>query len=87
MKKRQRTKREVNYGQEVACTHVLGVIFQEGRPGLRGGLGRADAGDVLLNRLLGDSEAELEQFPADAFGTPEPILLCHLLDQGDGLRR
>ncbi len=32
-------------------------------------------------------EAEFEQFAADAFGPPEPILLSHLLDQRHGFWR
>ena len=36
--------------------------------------------------MLGNSETQLEQFAANAFGAPEPILPCHLLDQRDGLR-
>ena len=62
------------------------MIVQEERPGLRDGFGRADVGDVRLDRVLGDGKAEFEQFAANPFGSPEPILLCHLLDQRDGLR-
>ena len=49
------TKAEVNDQQEIACPYVLGVILQEDRPGLRGGFGRADAGDIFLNGVLGDA--------------------------------
>ncbi len=82
----ERTKPEVDDGQEVACPDALDAILQEDRPGLRGGFGRADSHDIVLNRVLGDGEAAFEQFTANAFGTLQTILLRHLLDQGDGLR-
>ena len=59
----EQTKPKVNDGHEVACPHVLGVIFREERPGLRGGFGRADAGDIALNGVFGDDKAEFERFP------------------------
>ena len=62
------------------------MIFQEDRPGLRSGLNRTDLGDVLLKGVLGNAKTQLEQFPTNPFGTPEPIVLRHLPDQGDGFR-
>lgn len=43
-------------------------------------------GDIGLDGMLGDSDTEFEELAANAFGTPELILLCHLPDQGDGFR-
>lgn len=82
----ERTKPKVGDGQEVARPDVLGVILQEDRPGMRGGLGGADAGHIFLNGLLGDHKTELVYFLANAFGPPQAILLRQLLDQCDGLR-
>jgi hypothetical protein len=36
--------------------------------------------------VLGNAKTQLEQFPTNTFGTPQPILPCHLLDEGDGFR-
>lgn len=41
-------------------------------------------GDVGLDSVLGDGQTRLEQFPTNAFGSPQLILLCHLLNQSDG---
>jgi len=38
---------------------------------------------VLLDRTLGDADAELEQFTANPLGTPERVIARHPLDQGD----
>ncbi len=62
------------------------MILQEDGPGLRSGFGRTDTADVCLDGVLGNSQTQLEQFAANAFGSPQPILLRHLLDQRDGLR-
>ncbi len=81
-----RTKPEVNDRQKVAGPDVFRVILQEGRPGRREWLGGTNRADVFLNRALGDGETEFEEFPVDALGAPQTILLCHLLNQRDGCR-
>ncbi len=80
-------KPEVDDGQKVARPDVVRVILQEGGPGLRGGFGRANACEVFLNGAFGNGETEFEQFAVNAFGSPQPILLRHPLDQRDGSRR
>lgn len=62
------------------------MILEESGPGLRAGFGGVDLGDIGLDGMLGDSDTEFEELAANAFGTPELILLCHLPDQGDGFR-
>lgn len=42
--------------------------------------------DIFLNRVLGDGQTQLEQFPTNALGTPQLILLRHPLDQRERLR-
>ena len=53
-------KSQVDDRQEVACPNIFGVILQEDGPGLRSGLGWANACDVFLNGRLGDGQAQLE---------------------------
>ncbi len=65
--------------------HVLGVILQEGRPGLWAWFGGANEGGIFLKSVFGNGQAEFEQFAADAFGASQPILMSHLPDQRDGL--
>ncbi len=45
----------------------------------------ANIPQVLLNGALADAYPQLEQFAPDAFCSPESVVPCHLLDQGDGL--
>jgi hypothetical protein len=56
------------------------VVLEEGAPGLAIA-GRAWRSQEALNRALGDLDAELQELPANALGTPEPILSRHALDQ------
>ena len=42
---------------------------------------------VLLDRSFADANIQLEQFAPDPFRSPESIVLCHLLDQRNGLCR
>ncbi len=41
--------------------------------------------NVFLNGAFRDTEAELKEFPVDAFGARQTILYGHTLNQGDGL--
>lgn len=40
---------------------------------------------VFLNGPFRDGEAEFEEFPPDAFSTPQTIFCGHALNQDDGL--
>jgi hypothetical protein len=62
----------------------VGVIVQEGGPGLPGVRGTRRA-HILLDRPFGDPDIQLEKFTADALGAPEPVVAGHLLDQRDRL--
>ncbi len=81
-----RTKPKVNDWQEVAGPYLFRVILPKGRPSRREWCGGTNQSDVFLNRALGDGETELEAFPVEALGAPPTILLCHWLNQRDGLR-
>jgi hypothetical protein len=79
----ERTKPKVADGQEVARPGVLGVILEEGRPGLRERLGWTNAGDVFLDDPFRDRETKFEQFPMNPFRTPKQVFLGHLLNQSN----
>jgi len=75
--------------EEVARPGLVGMVPQEGGPGLPAALGpgRARRGHVALDRALAHPETQLEQLAADPLGAPEPVLRRHLLDRRDRLRR
>jgi hypothetical protein len=39
---------------------------------------------MLLDGALADMKAQFQELSADPFSTPQPIVLGHLPDQGDG---
>src|SRR5215472_16304820 len=69
---------ESGHGEEVDGDQLLGMILQEGAPGLR----RRPAGahHVLTYAALPDVDAEFEQLTVDAGCTPT-ILSTHLANQ------
>ena len=79
------TEEEVATLQEVAGPDLVAVVANEGRPGLPRRSGLPDPPQVLLDRALGDADAELEQLTADPLGSPEPVVARHALDQRDRL--
>jgi len=85
-KEKERTEPDIDDGEKITSPHVFRVILQEDDPGLRGRFGGANLGDVGLDGVLGDGETEFAKFATNAFGAPQPILLCHLLNQRDGFR-
>jgi hypothetical protein len=67
-----RAEKEVVALDEIAGPDVLGVILDEGGPGLAARL--ASAGPhVLLDRSPAHADANLEQLATDALGSPEMI--------------
>src|SRR5215472_13969061 len=70
---------ESGHGEEVDGDQLLGMILQEGAPGLR----RRPAGahHVLAYAALPDVEAEFEQLTVNAGCTPTGILPAHLANQ------
>ena len=67
------------HSEEVDGDQLLGVILQEGAPGLRRRL--AAAHHVFAHAALTDVDAEFEQLTVDAGCTPTGILSAHLADQ------
>ncbi len=82
---KERAKKQIGHLQEIAGPHVFCVIAQQRRPVLSSRSPDANMSHRFLNGPLTHANIQLEQFPTDAFGSPKSVLLCHLLDQGDGL--
>src|SRR2546421_4162971 len=82
--RKERPKEEVGHLQEVTSPDLCGVSAQKGRPPLASWLLGANVSHILLDRALTDMNAEFQQFPTNAFSTPEPIFLRHLPNQRDG---
>ncbi len=63
----------------------MGVVPQEGRPGLLTPAGpqRAPGPQVALDRALAHADAQLAEFPADPLGAPPPVLRRQALDRRD----
>ena len=45
------------------------------------------ASHVPLDRALRDADAELQELASNPFGSPEPVLGRHAVDEGDDVRR
>ncbi len=75
--------------EEVTGPNRIGVVAQEGRPGLpvTGGSRRARGAHVPLDRALAHTDAQLAEFPAEPLGTPPPVRRRQALDGRDRLRR
>jgi len=58
---------------------------QEGLPGLSSWPAGAHGSHVLLNGALADADAQFEEFTTNPFCSPQSVVPCHFLDQGDGL--
>ena len=72
-------KTDRGHGEEIDGDQLLGVILQEGAPGL--GRGFAAAHHVFAHAALTDVDAEFERFAVDARSTPTGILPAHPADQ------
>jgi hypothetical protein len=83
--RKERPKEEISDLQEVARPDLCRVSAQKGCPRLASWLLCANRPHVLLDRALAHTDAEFQQFSTNPFSTPEPIVLRHLPDQGDGL--
>ena len=79
----KRPKQEVMDDGEIAGPDLPSVIFQKSGPILAGF--RPVLGKIALNCALADSDPELEEFPPNPFGAPQPVLFSHLLDQDNRL--
>jgi len=78
------SKEQIGDLQEVTGPDLCGVSAQEGAPLLPSWLLCANIPHVLLDRPLAHTQAQFQEFPANPFSTPKPIVLGHLSDQGDG---
>ena len=61
------------------------MSVQEGLPSLSSRPGGAHGSHVLLNGSLADADAQFEEFTTNPFCSPQSVVPCHFLDQGDGL--
>src|SRR5271166_5546269 len=78
-KRKQTLERQCRNHAEVDRGDGIRMVPQESSPTLRR---RSTAFDhVFRDRRLGDVEAKLEQFAVDPWGTPQRVLLAHLLDK------
>jgi len=62
------------------------MVAQERFPGLSTGSFGANLLHILLNRPFTDPNIQLEELATDTLGSPESVVCCHLLDQGDCLK-
>ena len=69
---------------EIAGPRSVGVVSQEGGPRLAATAGASDGPHVLLDGALTDFDAQLEEFPADALGTPESAAAGHVANEFAG---
>ena len=83
---KQGTKEQVSNWQEVARPDLVRMVVQEGGPRLRRG-SYAPWSHVFLDGAFREVNAQFEQFPTDALGSPQTIVQRHRLDQHDGLGR
>ncbi len=63
------------------------MIVQERFPVLSRGAFWANLLHILLDRPFTDPNIQLEEFTANALGSPHSVVCCHFLDQADGLGR
>src|SRR5438034_8887407 len=82
---KQRAEEEISDLQEIACPHLSSMIAQECRPILSSWPRDPHLPHVFLARSFTHAHTQLEQLTMDAFGSPEPVVLGHCLDQEDGL--
>ena len=75
----ENAKGEGGDGEEIDGGKLLGVVFQECLPGLRGRFGMSD--HVLSDGCLRDIDTEFEQLAADSRRSPEGISFAHGVDE------
>jgi len=75
----ENTKGDGRDGEEIDGGKLLGVVFQECSPGLRGRYGMSN--HVLSDGCLGDIDTEFEQFAMDSRSSPEGISFAHGTDE------
>jgi hypothetical protein len=83
----KRTEEEIGGLQEITGPYLCRMIAEKGPPSLSTGAFWMDLLHILLNGPFTDMNLQLEEFPTDALCTPESVVGCHLLNQGNRLRR
>ena len=78
----ERPEKQIVDNGEITSPDVASVILEESGPGLT--RFPAPLRHVSLDRSFADFDAQLEQFAANAFRTPEAILVCHSSDDVNG---
>ena len=69
--------------KEVAGPDLVGMVPQEGGPGLGGCPWTASQTDVLEDGSRANRNAEFEEFAGDTFSAPANVVEEHLLDESD----
>ncbi len=82
-----RAEQEVGDREGVAGPDPVGVVAQEGRPGLARRARGAVAAQGGLDGARGDADVQLQEFAPDALRAPQRVFTSEPSDQGDGLRR
>ena len=74
----ERTKEEVGDLQEITGPDLLCMRVQKGLPPLSSWSCGAHGSHVLLNGPLAEADAQFEQFPTNAFCSPQSVVPGHL---------
>ncbi len=82
--RKERPKEEISHLQEVTRLDLSCMGAQKRAPLLPSWLVGANFSHVLLSGAFTHTQAQFQQFAPNPFGTPKPIVLGHLPDQGDG---
>ena len=86
-KGKQRTEEEIGDLQEITGPHLCCMIAEKGLPSLSTSAFWMDLLHILLNGPFTHANLQLEQFSTDALCSPESVIGCHLLNQGNRLGR
>ena len=78
----ERPEKQVMNHCKITSPDVAGMILEESSPGLT--RFSAPLRHVSLDRSFANFDTQLEQFAANAFRTPEAILVCHSSDNVNG---
>ncbi len=77
---KERTEEQIGDLQEITRPHTFRMSAQKGRPGLSSWSRATSLPHVLLDGVLAHMYAQLELFTANAFSSPQSIILGHVFD-------
>ena len=86
-KRKKRTEEEISDLEEITGPDLCRMIAQERSPVLSSRRCGASVSHILLNSSFTYPNIQLEQLATNALRSPESIVGCHLLDQGNRLGR